>query len=259
MPEIAEVEVIRRCLAPLVGQTLHAVDVADVKLRLDAGDVAGVRCQGVLRHGKLLGLRFGDQVLAVHLRMTGALLFAERPDARAVLRFDDRALSFVDPRQFGTLTVGAVADFAAGAPVDLLAASDEQIADAARRACRGRRAVKAVLLDQRAVTCGIGNYIADEAVGSVPGVHPAARACDVDVEQWERLLRAARGVAQMALKLGGVSMRDYVHPDGSRGSMQRHLAVYGRVGQPCRRCATPLVKTVVAGRGTTFCPGCAAT
>jgi formamidopyrimidine-DNA glycosylase len=259
MPEIAEVEVVRRGLAPLAGATLEHVELRDGRLPDIAQTVAGRQVSGLRRHGKLLAFALGDRALVVHLRMTGSLWLGHRPDARAVLGFaDGRTVSFVDPRRFGTLTVGPADGFADGLAVDLLAATPEELDAAAQRAVRSRRAVKALLLDQRALVAGVGNYLADETVGAVGGVHPAQGADTVTLARWRALLDGAQHTARVALELGGVSMRDYVHPDGTRGRMQDHLRFYGRAGQPCVRCAAPLAKAVVAGRGTTFCAACAA-
>ncbi|WP_315984748.1 zinc finger domain-containing protein, partial [Enterococcus faecium] len=111
-------------------------------------------------------------------------------------------------------------------------------------------------LDQ-AVVAGIGNYVVDEALWEAK-LSPSAVTADVSQVDFLAALHSARDVALMALARGGVSIRDYKHTDGSKGTMQEALKCYGRAGQPCLRCGTLLEKTKVAGRGTTYCPTCQA-
>jgi formamidopyrimidine-DNA glycosylase len=267
MPEVAEVELVRRGLARTVGLTLRDVIVTDP--RLTVPDLRQPTVTAVRRHGKLLGFELtGDTALTCHLRMTGALTVAagsdaaraarERPHVRAVLVFgDDLAVCFSDVRRFGTLTVEPASEFAAGLGADLLDADDRQLAAAAERcaALRLRRPVKAVMLDQRGPVAGAGNYLCDESLFAAR-VHPAQRAGTLAAARWLDVWQQCQAVARRMLAAGGVSMRDYVRADGSRGEGQRHLCCYGRAGLPCPRCQTTLTKITVAGRGTTFCPHC---
>ncbi|HEX6988177.1 MAG TPA: Fpg/Nei family DNA glycosylase [Bacillota bacterium] len=121
--------------------------------------------------------------------------------------------------------------------------------------CLGRRApIKAVLLDQR-VVAGLGNIYVDEALFRA-GIHPARAAGDLRPEDFRRLVRAVRAVLRLAVKRRGTTLSDYVDGRGRPGQMRAHLAVYGRAGEPCRRCGGPVSRTRVAGRGTHFCPRC---
>ena len=273
MPEVAEVELVRRGLADAgaAGRPLRALHVLDTaKLEALPERWIGARVADLRRHGKLLGFELSRSderaVLACHLRMTGALTVHRGPGAieqargvphaRAVLDLgNDLAVAFSDVRRFGTLRLEAPQQFAARMGADLLDASDAELHQAAARCARGRRAAKAVMLDQDGPVAGAGNYLCDEGCFAAR-VHPATPAGELSAERWQRLWQATRRVALQTLQAGGVSMRDYIAPDGSRGEGLGLLVCYGRAGLPCVRCATELEKTVVGGRGTTFCPAC---
>lgn len=252
MPEIAEVEIVRRGLTELVGQTLIKIE-AEPRLALaaQAAEVEGRRLNRVKRHGKLLGLVFADRTIAAHLRMTGNFSLGEpQGSVRARLRFEHDQLAFGDPRGFGTLEVVPTPSFAGNLGPDLFELPPAFVPPAADSA----RSVKAVLLDQGQVA-GIGNYLADEALWSAE-VAPTRPARELKAADWKRILEAARKTAEGTLEAGGVSIRDYVDVDGNPGDGQSLLRCYGRAGQPCLRCGTELTKGKVAGRGTTRCPVC---
>lgn len=257
VPEIAEVELVRRQLLELVGDTITQVLAPDPLL--DVYDypeaIVGCRLTAMRRQGKLLGFELDQEmVLACHLRMTGSLVFAAPEKWRARLDFaSGRQLFFRDPRRFGSLTLIASADFAAHLAQDLFSwqAGDER----GCRALRSSRAVKGIILDQQALVSGVGNYVADEALWRAK-IDPSRPGFELRPAQWRRLLTAARQVAEEALQREGMSLRDYQRPDGGLGSMQDVLDCYGRAGQSCRRCRGILVKKTVAGRGTVWCPRC---
>ncbi|RYG85513.1 DNA-formamidopyrimidine glycosylase, partial [bacterium] len=117
-----------------------------------------------------------------------------------------------------------------------------------------RRPIKAALLDQR-VVAGIGNIYADEALHAA-GIHPLAPANELSSEQVERLAKAIKRVLRRAIEAGGSTLRDYVNGRGERGSFQTRHKVYDRAGQPCRGCRAEIVRIVLGGRSTCFCPAC---
>jgi len=269
VPELPEVESVRLLLAPaLEGRTFERVEIADVRLTrpVDPLEVAveltGERVEQVDRRGKYLILRFeSGRALLVHLRMTGAFLLdaaAEDAHRRALVELDDgSSLAYRDVRRFGTWLllepdeVGAYVDARVGR---------EPLADAYRakhlaQALAGRRApIKAALLDQRTVA-GVGNIYADEALWRAR-VHPLTRAQDLDVEEVAAVYRGVRAALRAGLRRQGSTLRDYRLPDGGEGGAQHEFKVYGRAGEPCDRCGTPIDKIRVAGRGTWYCPAC---
>lgn len=272
MPELPEVETVRRRLVPLtVGAKISAAEITDVRLTrpedpfLVTVELVGERITEVDRRGKYLLIRMeSGRTLVVHLRMTGSWSHAPRGklpgDAyrRATLRLSNRIdLAYRDVRRFGTwllLEPGEEAGYLAGRlGPEPLSASFSTKAFAA--ALAGRRApVKSVLLDQRRVA-GVGNIYADEALWRAR-VAPRREAGTLTRAEISALRRTIRAVLEKGIRLQGSTLRDYVTPDGDYGGMQNEFSVYGRAGEPCPRCRTAIVRDVIGGRGTWSCPHC---
>jgi formamidopyrimidine-DNA glycosylase len=271
MPELPEVETVRRKLVPhLTGRRILRARIDDARLvRPELPDVvaarlAGARITELRRRGKhlLIGLDDGG-TLAVHLRMTGKFLVgdvpADNPHLRAVLELDDGArIAFADQRRFGTWRVlegdpelrEFLDDRLGVEPLD-----DDFDGRTLARLFAGRKAsVKALLLDQRLVA-GVGNIYADEALWAAK-VHPETAAGLVSRPKLDLLAAAIREVLEVALAAQGSTLRNFQSPDGAYGSMQERFKVFDRTGEPCLRCGTPIVKLRVAGRGTHVCPHC---
>ncbi len=272
MPELPEVETIRRELEPLVaGRSIERVVVADPRLvqPLPPGQVesalAGEKIAAVERRGKyLLLLLESGKALAVHLRMTGSFRHLEKgapadPYRRALLELDDgNRLDYRDVRRFGTWRLfeapGELEQYLAArlGPEPL---SDGFTPQSLDERLAGRRApLKTALLDQRTVA-GLGNIYVDEALWRAR-LHPLRRAGSLGRQSLARLHDAIRETLQIGIARQGSTLRDYALPSGEGGSMQREFRVYGRGGEPCERCGTPIAKTRVAGRGTWYCPRC---
>jgi formamidopyrimidine-DNA glycosylase len=270
MPELPEVETVRSQLEPgLVGRTFERVEIFDGRLsRPDPPDAVAAELQGevveaVRRRGKYLIVAFASgRALLVHLRMTGGFQHPA-PDEptthrRAEVILDDgTTLAYTDVRRFGTwllLEPGELDAYLAarigGEPLE----SAFTIARFAH-ALAGRRApIKGALLDQRAVA-GVGNIYADEALWRAR-IHPLRQAGELEPGEIAELRRAVRRVLRLGIARQGATLRDYRDPNGGSGSMQHEFRVYGRGGEPCERCGTPIAKIRVAGRGTWFCPSC---
>ena len=270
MPELPEVETVRERLAPvLTGRRFERVEIHDPRLVRPyepaevAAELEGERVAAVERRGKYLIFRFeSGRVLLIHLRMTGNLRHGrglqDDPHRRAVVRLDDGSdVAYRDLRRFGTwllLEPGELEPYLAAKvgeePLDVLftaARLGERLA--------GRRApVKAALLDQRTLA-GMGNIYVDEALWRAR-IHPLRPAESLDRNELRRLHRGIRAALAHGIARQGSTLRNYALPDGAAGSMQDEFRVYGRGGEPCDRCGTPIAKTRVAGRGTWFCPSC---
>jgi formamidopyrimidine-DNA glycosylase len=289
MPELPEVEVTRRQIAPhLVGRTIRAVHCtrdsyffltppATLKRRLTGRTVTALE-----RAGKYLLAALDDgSRLMLHLGMTGQL-FVEgsaslrllsstaraslppeqqpgfTPDAHTHLRIafrdDGPELRFRDVRKFGKvewLAAGAESARLGKLGPDALEADGEHLFELSR----GRRvAVKAWLLNQ-SVLAGVGNIYADEAL-FLSGVRPTRRAQSLTRRQCERIAENIRRVLQRSVETGGSSISDYINPDGNDGGYQDERKVYARAGEPCRVCGTAIRKVVIAQRGTHYCPRC---
>ncbi|GAA4395428.1 bifunctional DNA-formamidopyrimidine glycosylase/DNA-(apurinic or apyrimidinic site) lyase [Tsukamurella soli] len=284
MPELPEVEVVRRGLAEhLVGRTVTVVDVLHARAarRHAAGDgdligqITGATVASAERRGKFLWLplaRDGEQAdvaVVVHLGMSGQLLFGEPTVAdadrhlRIRARLDDGSLlRFVDQRTFGGWHVDPLVE----ADGELLPASVAHIArdpldPAFDRAAvikamkRKDSEVKRVLLDQTVVS-GIGNIYADEALWR-SRIHGRRRASALTGPALGRLLDDATAVMSEALAQGGTSFDAlYVNVNGQSGYFERSLNAYGRDGEPCRRCGTIMRREQFMNRGSHFCPKC---
>jgi formamidopyrimidine-DNA glycosylase len=270
MPELPEVETIRRQLAPAVeGRRLERLEIADERWCLPLAPEAlvdalqGRRVECVARRGKYLIWELEDEAfLLMHLRMTGTLLYdapPETPYARVRFALDDgHDLRFCDPRRFGTgeLALGraALAAFL-DARVGIEPLSDALTGGALRALARGRRApVKAFLLDQRRIA-GVGNIYADEALFRAR-IHPLRPAGSLSRAQCEALADAVRETLHAGLAAGGATIDDFRHADGVSGAFQHEFLVHLRRGEPCPVCGTAVVKFTAAGRGTYACERC---
>lgn len=275
MPELPEVESVRRGLvaARLRGR-VHTVWRSKSTLRIGTSRkregldrLTGARAGKVHRRGKYIVWQFADANddalgLLVHLGMTGRFGIAKPGQPHAahthlVLGFDDdREVRFVDPRRFGALQVGTLAEMLEQGPVGALgpepldAAFDGAIL--AARANESRRALREVLLDQT-VVAGIGNIYAIEACHRA-GINPLVGAYRLQASAWDRLAVALRDVLVQAIDNGGTTLRDFRDVSGHAGRNQDELRVYGRAGDPCPKCGTTLVGFVNAGRSGVFCP-----
>ena len=272
MPELPEVETIRIKLEPhLVGREFDRVEIHDSRLvrpfepMAVAAELEGERVHALERRGKYLIVRFeSGRALLIHLRMTGSLRhapqgsLADDPHRRAVVRLDDGSdVAYRDVRRFGTWLLlepdeldPYLSKKLGGEPLERSFTAPrlgERLAD--------RRApIKAALLDQRTVA-GLGNIYVDEALWRAR-LHPLREARSITTEELGQLTKAIREALRVGLARQGASLRDYSTPDGSRGRMQEEFRVYGRAGEPCSRCGTPIDKIRAGGRGTWYCPGC---
>jgi formamidopyrimidine-DNA glycosylase len=276
MPELPEVESTRRHITGgIVGRTVaeaivgrprtvrHNFRPADVVERLTGRTVAAVG-----RHGKFLMIPVsGDLTMVIHLGMSGRLRLTgpeESLDAHTnfVARFTDGTeLRFVDPRTFGFVAVYTDEELAESSVSQLGPDALDALPTTRRLGQRlaGRSApIKALLLDQRLIA-GLGNIYADEVLFRA-GVRPTRPAGQLGADEVAALRRAIRPVLLAGIAAGGTSLDDlaYLLPDGRAGDYLERLRVYGREGEPCRRCRTPIERTVVAQRSSHFCPRCQA-
>jgi formamidopyrimidine-DNA glycosylase len=270
MPELPEVETIRRQLEPeLVGRRIESVEVLDERLtrpeapRTVERACAGRRIESVERRGKYLMLRLeGGRWLVMHLRMTGNIVLGEPGPAvrylRAVIRLEGGGnVLFTDARRFGTAIVLDDDDLeeymAPRAGIEPL--SERLTAGEIGALAEGRRApLKSFLLVQSGIA-GIGNIYADEALWRAE-LHPLSPAGSMRPEHWERLRAGIVETLEAGLANGGASIDDYRDARGEGGTMQDEFLVHTREGLPCPRCGTEIRRIVVGGRSTYFCPGC---
>lgn len=271
MPELPEVEIIARSLAPqLVGRTIRDVERLDWPRMVETPsadrfcqEIKGRRIDSVRRRAKWLLFDLdADRTLAVHLRMSGRLEVhppgdAARSHVHLILRLDDeRRLFFDDERKFGRVRlldpVGLAALDASYGPEPL--DGRFTVADL-QRMLRGRNArIKPLLLDQRFIA-GLGNIYANEALW-LARIHPLTPAATLNTVRVAALHSAIREVLTSAIRHEGSSLRNYRNGYGLRGQHQEHFFVYDRRGHPCQRCGTPIERIVAGQRSTFFCPTC---
>lgn len=275
MPELPEVETVRRSLeAQRLAGPVRGVYRSRLQLRTGAHWLRslervrvldGMTPSGLDRRGKYLLWEFdGSQrreVLLVHLGMSGRLEVHEPqtprpPHTHLELAIASRCVRFIDPRRFGGLRVATRAELFAQPPLSMLGPEplepgfDGGTLEA--NAGRSKRILRDILLDQR-VVAGVGNIYASEALFEAR-LHPLLTGDRLRPTAWDRLAQAVRTVLQRGIDNRGTTLRDYRAADGSAGQNQHALWVYGRAGQACRACDTPLVGYVHQGRAGVFCP-----
>lgn len=291
MPELPEVETIVRMLAPRAeGKRIEAADLrlGRMLLGMDPGNfmraLRGRTLSRILRRGKYIVMELDGCSLVVHLGMTGQLTFSpadyvenpgfvrtvtglEKPKGvhpvdkhtHLILTLENRErILFRDPRTFGKLFLVDGADWDRHSRLRILGEEPLELRIKtflkARFPAESTRPVKALLLDQ-SFLAGVGNIYADEALFR-SGIHPGMPVRDLLEPDRVRLLEAVKDVLRKGIRNSGTTFSDYRKPDGSSGSNQERLQVYGRGGEPCRRCRTILEKSLVAQRGTVHCPSC---
>jgi formamidopyrimidine-DNA glycosylase len=264
MPELPEVESVRRQLDPeLAGRRVEETWTDPIptvpREFLDVGRATGRTIERVGRRGKFLIAPLDDGLeLVMHLGMTGSFRFdLDDPYVHARLWLDDgRTLAFRDPRRFGRMAVVDKGDYSAIPTLENLGpeplSDDFDPARFAESLARTSSPVKPYLLSQRPVA-GVGNIYADEALW-LARIHPTSRR--VGRARAFALHAAIRDVLAQAIDREGTTFRDYRMVNGESGRNASFLVAYGRVGTPCPRCATPMRKIVLGGRGTTYCPRC---
>ena len=272
MPELPEVETIRRGLAELItGRRIEAVDIhlpRMVKLSSPADFIAmitGRTIRSVDRRGKYLLIWLdSDMVLVVHLRMTGRLYYMSSSEpagdyARIVfyLNHGDQ-LVFSDTRTLGTIDImhanelNQIHGLATMGPEPL---SPEFTTDyLAKALIRSSAKVKSLLLNQQIIG-GLGNIYVDESL-ALAGIHPERTGKSLSENEINRLFMAINLVITDALSHQGTTFRDYRDGYGKEGGHQNYLRVYGRKGEICQTCGQNIIRIEVGGRGTHFCPGC---
>ncbi len=272
VPELPEVQTVRRSIAPvLVGQTIRRVHLYRAEVvtgsRRPQDLLLNRTVTAIDRHGKQLLIRTDTAddpaapCVCIHLGMTGSVChrpaLVKEKHTHVAWELDTGAIiAFRDPRRFGGIWTFA-------SPADLHAQRWSQlgpdalvITPAALHAAlqRTRRNLKAALLDQTLVA-GLGNIYVDELLFACR-LHPQTPAHRLKLDHARQLVRKMRPLLHRAIKAGGSTVRDYVNGRGEDGWFQLNHQVYGRTGQPCSACQTPLATKVIAGRTTVFCKRC---
>jgi len=269
MPELPEVETTCRGIAPhVLGQALVEVRVRDGRLRwpvsADLGEhLAGETVLDVSRRGKYLLLQTAPGTVLIHLGMSGSLRIVDahmppdKHDHVDLVMATGKCLRLRDPRRFGSIL------WAGKSPLEhrLLASLGPEPLGAEFNgaylhgsARHRRQAVKTFIMDSRLVV-GVGNIYASESLHR-SGIHPARAAGRIAKARYERLAFAIREVLQDAIRAGGTTLRDFVSDTGTPGYFSQLLMVYGRTGEPCYGCRSPIRQITLGQRSTYYCPSC---
>lgn len=274
MPELPEVEITRRGIAPyLVNQTVHHVTIRNPKLRWPIPQdlpqlLHGLKICAVQRRAKYLLLDFGNGTLIIHLGMSGSLRILtsdhdnlmvnpQKHDHFDLVLDNQVVLRLRDPRRFGAI-LWQPAD---GLPHPLLVnLGPEPLTDDfnARylfdktRGCHTN--IKQILMNSHVVV-GVGNIYANESLFAA-GISPRSAANAIGLKRYEKLVTAVKQTLQLAIASGGSSLRDFVHSDGSSGYFQQQYWVYGRAGERCRRCAGEIKQIKQCQRSSFYCTDC---
>lgn len=272
MPELPEVETVRRVLEPqLTGRCivravpLHADIVAHPSQEKFVAAVQDARIASLSRRGKFLMIDLeGGAKIVLHLRMTGQFLrtpadFPHQKHTHMILQLDDTSeLRFIDLRRFGRFWYLAPGESDSVTGMDRLGPEpfDPRITGEYLRArlSKSRRAIKDCLLDQT-VVAGIGNIYSDEALFAA-NIHPSRPACSLTDAEWEDLAAKIPVIIQTAIDGNAISAEDYLAGMGRDYRNTPLFKVYGRGGEPCKRCLTILETVRIAGRTSCFCPFC---
>lgn len=280
MPELPEVEVVKRGLVQLRPQTpvLSTQVWTDKIVQGNLALLQGQVLEQVSRRAKYLILHFEKNDCLLHLRMTGQVILSQpnthfslpftyyqKPLETPVdkhthlgVHFEGLSLYYRDMRKFGRWEVLDKKELE-NHP-SLVKLGIEPLTEAyqwplfKRALLKSRRAIKALLLDQTVVS-GLGNIYVDEALFR-SGLHPLQSSATIPMAKMKRLFEVIPMALSEAIEAGGTTLKDYIHPDGTRGSHKENLLVYGRKGAPCYTCGHPIEKRVVAQRGTHFCAVC---
>lgn len=272
MPELPEVETVRRSLEmALPGRTITAIRVREPRLRFPVDEerlntlILNHKVKKLTRRAKYVIAHFnGGNCLIMHLGMTGQLLVL--PPSHPLNKHDHviftldnhMELRFRDPRRFGS--IAAVEEARLHEHDSLKHLGPEPLSDEFtpgylyKRSRKSKKPVKNFVMDQQVIV-GVGNIYASESL-FLAGIHPLRAAGRISLARWQKLHAAIRQVLQEAIVQGGTTLSDFRDSDGTSGYFQTMLRAYGRKGEPCFTCQTPIRSQVVAGRSTFYCPKC---
>lgn len=265
MPELPEVETVRRSLSPLSGQKLAAVHIIDGKLRYKVprnfGAAAiGKKLLSIDRIGKYLSWQFAGEIFVFHLGMTGRLLLNQKTDSpylKLRFRFRRDTVDFIDVRRFGFVLSGDAARRSVPQSPDALQITAADLAHS--KLCRSRSPIKNLLLDQ-AILAGLGNIYVSELL-FVARIDPRRAGDKLSPKELSAIAAACRKVLKRAIEAKGSSISDYVYSlPGEKafqtGSYQKSFLVYSRDGEACKKCSGKIQRITQSGRSTFFCPVC---
>ncbi|MDM1782115.1 bifunctional DNA-formamidopyrimidine glycosylase/DNA-(apurinic or apyrimidinic site) lyase [Acinetobacter indicus] len=265
MPELPEVETTKTSLLPLVEQKVLRVEVRQPSLRWpipnDLAKLQGQRLIGLNRRSKYILAEFEHDSMLWHLGMSGSFRLCEpheelRKHDHLIIQFEDFELRYHDPRRFGCILW--LDEYSQTKLIDTL--GPEPLSEAfdaaylAQKLKNKNTAIKVAIMDNHVVV-GVGNIYATESLFNL-GIHPAQPAKDLSPSQVEKLVLEIKRILKQAIELGGSTLKDYTNAMGENGYFQQTLLAYGRAGEMCVNCETPLENLKLGQRASVFCPQC---
>ena len=271
MPEMPEVETVRRTLLPLIkGKTIKEVTVWYPKIitgdaKEFARQLTGKKIENIDRYAKYLLIRLSDNLTIVsHLRMEGKYRLVkvntkkDKHDHVQIVFKDNSALRYNDVRKFGRMQLIKTGTEREKTGISKLGVEPNSAAFTVsylqNGLARKKKNIKNTLLDQ-SIVAGLGNIYVDEVLWET-NIHPLSQANTIPAEKIVQLHDNINSLIELAIAERGTTIHTYLDANGKTGGFQKMLQVYGHKGEPCVRCGTPLEKIKVNGRGTTFCPKC---
>ena len=271
MPEMPEVETVRRTLLPLIkGKTIKEVTVWYPKIitgdaKEFAKQLTGKKIENIDRYAKYLLIRLSDNLTIVsHLRMEGKYRLVkintkkDKHDHVQIIFSDNSALRYNDVRKFGRMQLIKTGTEKEKTGIGKLGAEPNSAAFTVSYLqtglARKKKNIKNTLLDQ-SIVAGLGNIYVDEVLWETK-IHPLSQANSIPAKKVAELHDNINSLIELAIAERGTTVHTYLDANGKTGGFQKMLQVYGHKGEPCVRCGTPLEKIKVNGRGTTFCPKC---
>ncbi|MBC6369307.1 bifunctional DNA-formamidopyrimidine glycosylase/DNA-(apurinic or apyrimidinic site) lyase [Lactobacillus kullabergensis] len=271
MPEMPEVETVRRTLLPLIkGKTIKEVTVWYPKIitgdaKEFAKQLTGKKIENIDRYAKYLLIRLSDNLTIVsHLRMEGKYRLVkintkkDKHDHVQIVFKDNSALRYNDVRKFGRMQLIKTGTEREKTGIGKLGVEPNSAAFTVSYLQNGlvrkKKNIKNTLLDQ-SIVAGLGNIYVDEVLWETK-IHPLSQANAIPAEKIAQLHDNINSLIELAIAERGTTVHTYLDANGKTGGFQKMLQVYGHKGEPCVRCGTPLEKIKVNGRGTTFCPKC---
>ena len=271
MPEMPEVETVRRTLLPLIkGKTIKEVTVWYPKIitgdaKEFAKQLTGKKIENIDRYAKYLLIRLSDNLTIVsHLRMEGKYRLVkintkkDKHDHVQIVFKDNSALRYNDVRKFGRMQLIKTGTEREKTGIGKLGVEPNSatftVSYLQNGLARKKKNIKNTLLDQ-SIVAGLGNIYVDEVLWETK-IHPLSQANAIPAEKIAQLHDNINSLIELAIAERGTTVHTYLDANGKTGGFQKMLQVYGHKGEPCVRCGTPLEKIKVNGRGTTFCPKC---
>ena len=273
MPELPEVETTCRGIAPKTeGHTIQALEIRQTQLRwpvspfLQTANLAGLGILNILRRGKYVLLQTEKGDILIHLGMSGSLRIlpqdtpAQKHDHIDLMLNNGYMLRYHDPRRFGAWLwadqkEGGYAQHPLIAKLGPEPLSEAFNARYLQQRIQHRKSPIKSLIMNSAIVVGVGNIYANESL-FLSGIHPQTLPTQLSLEQIQLLVAQIKHVLAAAIEQGGTTLKDFLSPDGKPGYFEQQLYVYGRAGQPCLRCQTPIEKIQLNQRSAYFCPHC---